>query len=86
MKNIFKDYAALTNDMDKEGFRKSFIKSFSSSFQSSGGNADNLKNWRILEEDSTKTIVAADIPNNRSILITVINRDGKQKISSLDVK
>jgi hypothetical protein len=84
--NIFKDYAALTNDMDKEGFRKSFIKSFSSSFQSSGGSADNLKNWRILEKDSTKTLVAADIPNNRSILITVINRAGKQKISSLDVK
>lgn len=56
--NIFKDYAALTNDMNKEGFRKSFIKSFSSSFQSSGGSADNMKNWRILEKDSTKTLVS----------------------------
>ena len=84
--NIFKDYTALTNDMEKEGFRKSFIMSFSSSFHSSGGSVDNLKNWRILEEDSTRTLVAADIPNNRSILITVINRDGEQKISSLEVK
>ena len=84
--NVFEDYTALPNDLEKESFRKTFIMAFSSSFQSSGGSPDTLKNWRILNKDSSSTVVAADVPNNRTILITVIHRDGKQKISGLEVK
>jgi hypothetical protein len=83
---IAKDYGALPNDTEKEAFRKSFIMSFSTSFQSSGGSVDSMKNWRILDRDKTKTIVAADIPNNRMIVVTIIKRNGENKISVLEVK
>ncbi len=84
--NISKDYIALPNDVEKQTFRKSFITAFCSSFKSSGGSPEAMKNWRILDKNSTGTTVAADVPNNRTILITILKRDGEKKICAIEVK
>jgi len=82
--NVGMIYIAMPNDTEKANFRKSFIAQFSSSFQSTGASADGLKNWRVQSKDSARTIIAADTPNNTTLLITVSKRDGKQKISALN--
>jgi hypothetical protein len=78
-------YRQLTTDSSRENFRSSFIKGYSKSFQSSGGNSDALTNWREQSKNAGKTVVVADSPNKRMILITVTRVDGQQYVSAIDL-
>lgn len=79
-------YRVLGSDAAKENFRKSFLKGYSTSFKNSGGNADNVTNWREQSKDASKTIVAASGPNEGMLLITVTHTDGQQYVSALEIK
>ena len=82
--NVGTSYSAMPNDTAKASFRKSFISSFSASFQKTGATAESLSNWRVLSQDSSKTIVVADTIKKTTFSFTVVKRDGKQKISAMN--
>jgi hypothetical protein len=69
---------------DKE--TSEFIRGYSSSFKKSGGSVDNLSNWREQSRDATNTVVAADVPMGRLLLITVTHINGQQKVSTVELK
>jgi hypothetical protein len=77
-------YRTLTTDGARENFRSAFIRGYANSFKSYGGSADVLANWREQSKDATKTVVIADGPNKRSLLITVTRIDGQQYVSALE--
>lgn len=79
-------YKALNSEASRENYRKSFIKGYSSSFKSSGGSVDVLSNWREQSKDSSRTIVAADWPEGKSLLVTVSHADGQQSVSALEIR
>jgi hypothetical protein len=83
--DISGQYRNLTTDSSRENFRSSFIKGYSNSFKSSGGNIDALTNWREQSKDAGKTVVAADSPKKKMILITVTRIDGEQYVSAIDL-
>ena len=70
----------------KASFRKSFIESFASSFRNSGQSMEVLRNWKIESKDGTKTTVTADHPNGKTLVFTVLLKDGWQKLSSMSGK
>jgi hypothetical protein len=67
-------------------FRKGFINGYSSSFKKSGGSVVSLSNWREQSRDSSQTVVAADGPGGKLLLMTVTHIDGQQKVSTFDLK
>ena len=73
----------MPNEKERTDFRRNFISQFSSSYNRSGGNIDLLKDWKIKEENSSKTIIQTTTPSNRKLFITLSQRNNKLKISSL---
>jgi hypothetical protein len=71
---------------ERDRFTTGFINGFSSSFKKSGGKMENTFNWREQSRDSSGTIVAADGPGGKVLLITVARIDGQQKVSTLELK
>ena len=71
------------NDKEKEVFKRSFISSFSSSFIMAGGNVDLLRDWKIKEENSNRTIVETITPLIDKLYITLHNRDNRWRMSSI---
>lgn len=84
--DVGEQYKKADSDSARDNFRKSFIKGFSNSFKSSGGNASMVTNWREQSKEASTTVVAADGPNRKSLLLTVTHPDGQQKVSALDAK
>jgi len=84
--NVGMLYLMMPDEKEKSDFRRSFVAQFSTSFQSTGASADRIfTNWRIQDQDSARTIVAADRPDNTTLLVFVSKRDGKQRISGLQL-
>ena len=81
--NVGLYYSAMPNEKERTDFRRNFISQFSSSYNRSGGNIDLLKDWKIKEENSSKTIIQTTTPSNRKLFITLSQRNNKLKISSL---
>jgi hypothetical protein len=79
-------YWYMPGDAAKESFRKSFIESFASSFKNSGQSMEVLRNWKVESKDGNKTTVTADHPNGKTLVFTVLLKDGWQKLSSLSGK
>ncbi len=82
--NVGLYYSSIQDEKERADFRRNFISQFSSSFNRSGGNIDLLKDWRIKEENSSKTVVQTVTPLNRKFFITLSQRNNKLKISSLN--
>ena len=79
-------YKSVTSDSERETFQESFLRGYSNSFKSSGGNAAGMKNWREQSKDASNTVVAGDVPNGQTLLITVTHTNGLQYVSSLQIK
>lgn len=80
------NYRSLSGDAARANFQKSFIKGYSNSFKASGGTPDAGSNWREQSKDSTQTVVAADGPTGKVLLMTIVHPDGQQKLSVLDTR
>lgn len=78
-------YSMLLNDTQKAAFKTSFIASAAAKFQSMHANADTFSNWRVREEDATKTVVVADTHHEAKLLVTVLKRNGNPKIWSISI-
>jgi glycosidase len=79
-------YSRINDERGREEFRNSFIKSYSSSFKNSGGSPAVLSNWHEQSRSGSDTIVAADGPNGKVLLMTVAHIDGEQKVSKLELQ
>jgi hypothetical protein len=79
-------YRNVSGDSGREIFQDSFLKGYSKSFKSAGGNTSALNNWREQSKDSTNTVVAGDLPNGQTLLITVTHTNGLQYVSSVQAK
>lgn len=79
-------YSKISDEKAREEFRKSFIESYSSSFKRSGGSPAVLSNWHEQSRNGSETVVAADGPNGKVLLMTVAHIDGEQKISKLELQ
>lgn len=84
-KDVGAAYRALPNDAEKAEFRKSFLIGFCASTPNLKANPESLTDWRVNSASPSETIVATDRPAGDVMLITVSKRDGKQKLSSLQV-
>ena len=84
--DIGEQYRAASGDSAREAFQESFLRGYSNSFKSSGGNAAAMKNWREQSKDPSNTVVAGDVPNGQTLLITVTHTNGQQYVSSLQIK
>lgn len=79
-------YRALPNDAERAEFRKSFLVGFSASTPNIKANPGGITHWGVNSENSSETIVAADMQDGATLLLTVSKRDGTQKISSMQIK
>ncbi|BCU79496.1 hypothetical protein [Luteolibacter sp. LG18] len=77
-------YVVMASEEDQRRFREGFITQFASSFQSAGGKLEDFGAWKVAEHDATHTVVTAASPN-KMLRITVNERDGKERVSGLDV-
>jgi len=76
-------YSKMPNDAQKKGFRNGFISSFSSSYKKSGATAASLSKWRIKTHTAAQSVVIADTLKKTTLSITVVNSNGKRKISAI---
>lgn len=84
--DLGKDYRALATDAEKIAARKSFLAGFSASVPNIKANPGAITNWRVQSETPSETIVAANMQLGPVLLLTVSKRDGKQKISAMQIK
>jgi hypothetical protein len=84
--DLGKDYRALASDAEKMAYRKSFLIFFSASVPNIKANPGGITNWRVQSETPSETIVAANMQPGPVLLLTVSKRDGKQKISAMQIK
>ena len=82
--NLGADYTALTSGVEKEKFANGYITQFAVNFRESGGTIEGFSNWRVVSSDALKTEVAADSANG-VLTVTVSERDGVDRISSINV-
>lgn len=78
-------YRGMTDETEKSQFRTGFLVGFSKSFKGQGADASQLSNWRVLNENTSETVVSAEASNGNKILITVTKRNGQQLISALNL-
>jgi hypothetical protein len=79
-------YLNISGDSARDKFLKGFISGYSKSFKERGGSVDNVSNWRELSRDASNTIVTADGPGGKPLLMTVAHVNGQQKVSTLELK
>lgn len=79
-------YTKTSGDAARNKETSEFIRGYSNSFKKSGGNVEALTNWREQSRDATNTVVAADVPMGRLLLITVTHINGQQKVSTVELK
>ncbi len=85
--DIGAEYRALPNDAEKAEFRKTFLVGYSATTPNLKANPSLVAHWRVKSENSSETIVAADMKHKGAVLlITVSKRSGTQKISSFQIK
>lgn len=77
-------YSLMPNDKERLNYRQAFFKSFAEGFRITGGRFEAFSNWRILEKDSQKTVVAADY-RGKILLFTISKKYGR-KISQIQWK
>jgi hypothetical protein len=80
-------YSYMPGESAKAAFRKSFIQGFSSPYRSSGEIPDwlsRLSNWRVEAKEASRTIVIADHPFGKTLVIVIVLKDGRQKLSSIN--
>lgn len=82
--NVGATYTALPTAAEKQKLVSSFITQFATSFREGGGSIDGFSNWRVTAHDSTQTEVAADSVNG-ILTVTVAERDGVEKVSSINM-
>lgn len=82
--NLGASYTALTSGVEKQKLVSSFITQFATSFRENGGSVDGFTNWRVTAHDSTQTEVAADSASG-VLTVTVAERDGVEKVSSINM-
>jgi hypothetical protein len=79
-------YRNITEEDERDSFRKAFIKGYANNFNKSGGRVENLSNWREQSRDSSNTVVAAEGMNRKLVLFTVTHINGQQKVSTFELK
>ena len=84
-KDIGAIYRALPDDAEKAKFRKEFLAGFCFSTPNLKAHPESLTDWRVNSESPSETVVATDMQPGTVMLLTVSKRDGKQKLSSLQV-
>lgn len=82
--NIGAEYVETTSGVEKEKLVTGFITGFATSFRESGASVENFTNWRVSHHDKLRTEVAADSTNG-VLTIIVSQRDGVEKVSSINV-
>jgi len=82
--NLGASYIALPSGVEKQKLVSAFITQFATSFRESGGSIDGFTNWRVTAHDSTQTEVAADSASG-VLTVTVSERDGVEKVSSINM-
>ena len=86
-KDVGAEYRVLPNDAEKAEFRRMFLVGFSATTPNLKANPNLVTGWRLKSENSSETIVAADMKHKDAVLlITVSKRSGTQKISSFQIK
>ena len=79
-------YSELPDEENRKEFRKGFIEKFSESFKGAGATVSDLKNWREHARDGETIVVAVDSKAEKPLLVTVVRRDGQQKVSELFIE
>ena len=79
-------YRSFTGEKAKDGFRRAFIKSFSLGFKRGQGRISDFNNWRLYAKDSDKTVIAADCPKYKKILLFAFSKNNPSKLISLEWK
>ncbi len=80
-------YNTLPDEKQKSVFRRQFINGFSSEFLKAGRGVDAamaaLENWRVVNRDSARTVIAFDNASKETITLTVSRRDGMARLSAM---
>lgn len=83
-KNVGMEYVALKSEEERKALRDGFITQFSSAFIANGGKVEDFTGWKTVEHDATHTVVSALAPG-KNLRITVNQRDGKDRVSALEL-
>jgi hypothetical protein len=79
-------YSYMPGETAKAAFRKSFIASYSKPFVNSGETMEGLRNWEVESKDTTKAIVTASHSPGKTLVFTILLKDGRQKLSEFTGK
>jgi hypothetical protein len=80
------EYRALATDAEKAAARKSFLLGFAGSTPNIKAHPERITNWRVKSETPSETVVAADMQQNARLVLTVSKRDGKQRLSAMQIE
>ncbi|MFH1396921.1 MAG: hypothetical protein ABIH27_00025 [Candidatus Omnitrophota bacterium] len=78
-------YSKFTSDKDRNEYKKGMIWGFKAGFIHSKGRLKEFKNWRVLNKDNGKTVIAVDYLNNKTLLFTLSSQN-KRKIIAINWK
>ncbi len=81
--NVGATYASLPNDRERARYRQAFITQFSKGFKGTGASARDFINWRVVERETDRIVVAADYPGKGKTLLMTITARGKQRVESI---
>jgi hypothetical protein len=76
-------YAALPDEKEREAYRQAFIERFSRGFGSTGAGLKDFAGWRVQERAEDRTVVAADYPKKRKVLLFELSALGGRKVTGI---
>jgi hypothetical protein len=85
-KDVGSTYSYMPGESAKAAFRKSFIESYSSPFRNSGETMEGLRSWEVESKDESRTIVTASHSPGKTLVFTIVIKDGRQKLSEFTGK
>ena len=85
-KDVGTTYSYMPGESGKSSFRKSFIDGFSKAFREKGETMEGLRDWKMESKDGNKTIVTASYSPGKTMVFTILLKDGRQKLSDFSGK
>lgn len=79
-------YSWMPGESGKAAFRKSFIESYSLPFRNAGETMEGLRSWEVESKDESRTIVTASHSPGKTMVFTIVLKDGRQKLSEFTGK
>ena len=82
--DVGQSYSNIVSEKERSDYRKVFFYNLSYAFRAAGGNVSKFSNWRVKGRGGDNTVVAADIPSGKALLLTLSNKGSARKLIAIE--